>query len=338
NPGSGILSGTTPVNAVSGTATFSNLSIDKGGVSYTVQAASTGLTSATSAQFTINNPAPTLASIAPASANLSDTLDVVFNGTNYITCVTTVNFRANMTVNTVTVNSSIKITANITIGSGAAVGARNVSVTNPAPGGGTASLTNAFTINNPATTTTLDSSLNPSTYGDSVTFTATVTSVSGTPTGTVSFYDGACGGTLLAGPITLASGQASFGTSALSATSHTITACYSPTGIFQASNGSVTQPVNKATPTATLDVTNSPVAYNGSGQAATVGIVSSSVPGTVANILTGGAATQTNVGTYAVTADFVPDDPTNYNTLTGLSAGNFVINTATTSTAVTSSQ
>src|SRR5207253_2011677 len=141
-----------------------------------------------------------------------------------------------------------------------------------------------------------------------------------------------------AGPITLASGQASFGTSALSATSHTITACYSPTGIFQASNGSVTQTVNKATPTATLDVTNSPVAYNGSGQAATVGIVSSSVPGTVANILTGGAATQTNVGTYAVTADFVPDDPTNYNTLTGLSAGNFVINTATTSTAVTSSQ
>ena len=44
----------------------------------------------------------------------------------------------------------------------------------------------------------------------------------------------------------------------------------------------------------------------------------SSVPGAVANVLTGGAATQTNAGTYAVTADFVPTDTTNYNTLPGL--------------------
>src|SRR5205814_4613292 len=148
---------------------------------------------------------------------------------------------------TVTVNSSIKITANITIGSGAAVGARNVSVTNPAPGGGTASLTNAFTINNPATTTTLDSSLNPSTYGDSVTFTATVTSVSGTPTGSVTFYDSAtCSGTVLAGPTSLdVNGKASFSTSSLTVPSHTITACYSPTGTYLASNGGVTQTVNK---------------------------------------------------------------------------------------------
>ena len=47
------------------------------------------------------------------------------------------------------------------------------------------------------------------------------------------------------------------------------------------------------------------------------------------NILTGGAATQTTAGTYAVTADFVPTDTTNYTTLTGFSAGNFVINKAT---------
>src|SRR5205807_4414671 len=87
--------------------------------------------------------------------------------------------------------------------------------------------------------------------------------------------------------------------------------------------------MQQATPTATLDVTNSPVTYNGSGQAATVGIVSSSVPGTVANVLTGGAATQTNAGTYAVTADFIPNDTTNYKTLTGLSAGNFVMQQAT---------
>src|SRR5207249_4647963 len=149
NPGGGTLSGTTPVNAVAGVATFSNLSINKTGTGYTLQATSTGLTSATSALFTINNPAPTLASIAPDNGNLSDTFDVVFNGTNYISGVSSVSFGPNITVNTTTVNSSIKITANITIGSGAAVGQRNVSVTNPAPGGGTATLTNGFTVNNP---------------------------------------------------------------------------------------------------------------------------------------------------------------------------------------------
>ncbi len=66
--------------------------------------------------------------------------------------------------------------------------------------------------------------------------------------------------------------------------------------------------INKATPTATLAVTNSPQTYTGGAQAATVSVTTSSVPGAVANVLTGGAATQTNAGTYAVTADFVPTD------------------------------
>jgi len=78
--------------------------------------------------------------------------------------------------------------------------------------------------------------------------------------------------------------------------------------------------INKATPT--LSVTNSPVEYNGLPHSATV---TGSVPGTVSNILTGDSGTQTNVGTYPVTADFTPADATNYNTLTGASAGNFVI-------------
>ena len=86
--------------------------------------------------------------------------------------------------------------------------------------------------------------------------------------------------------------------------------------------------IQKATPMATLKVTNSPATYNGSGHAATVDVDSSSVPGSVANILTGGAATQTNAGTFAVTANFVPSDTTNYNTLVDLSAGDFVIQKA----------
>jgi hypothetical protein len=110
-----------------------------------------------------------------------------------------------------------------------------------------------------------------------------------------------------------------------------ITAEYAPGSGFNASSGTLTggQVVDKATPTATLAVSNSPQIYNGSPQAATVGISVSSVPGAVANILTGGTATKTAAGTYAVTADFVPTDSANYNTLTGLSAGNFVIDKAT---------
>lgn len=87
--------------------------------------------------------------------------------------------------------------------------------------------------------------------------------------------------------------------------------------------------IAKATPTATLQVNNSPVTYDATAKSATVGITASSVTGSVANVLTGSAASQTNAGTYAVIADFVPNDTANYNTLTGLSAGNFVINKAT---------
>src|SRR5262249_60272448 len=42
-----------------------------------------------------------------------------------------------------------------------------------------------------ATSTALSSSSNPATQGQSVTFTATVTSTSGTPVGSVTFTDGA---------------------------------------------------------------------------------------------------------------------------------------------------
>src|SRR5207245_5199796 len=76
-----------------------------------------------------------------------------------------------------------------------------------------------------------------------------------TPTGSVTFYDSAtCSGTVLAGPTTLdVNGKAGFTTSSLTVPSHTITACYSPTGIYLASNGSVTQTVNRRPATWTTD-------------------------------------------------------------------------------------
>ena len=67
------------------------------------------------------------------------------------------------------------------------------------------------------------SSLNPSMVSDQVTFTATVTSPLGTPSGTVTFLDG----TTQLGSGTLTAGAATFSTSGLAAGSHAITAVYS---------------------------------------------------------------------------------------------------------------
>ena len=59
NPGGATLSGTTSLAAVSGVATFSSLSIDKVGTGYTLTAAATGLSGATSVGFNITPGAAT---------------------------------------------------------------------------------------------------------------------------------------------------------------------------------------------------------------------------------------------------------------------------------------
>ena len=61
NPGGGILSGTTTVNASSGVAAFPGLSINQAGNGYTLSATSTGLTGATSSAFNITASGGTIA-------------------------------------------------------------------------------------------------------------------------------------------------------------------------------------------------------------------------------------------------------------------------------------
>jgi len=78
------------------------------------------------------------------------------------------------------------------------------------------------TINSPAKTSVTLSVPASAVVGASVTFTATVSGSSGTPTGTVTFYDG----TKTLGTGTLASGKASYSTSSLAAGSHSIIASY----------------------------------------------------------------------------------------------------------------
>ena len=99
------------------------------------------------------------------------------------------------------------------------------------------------------TSTSVSSNNNPSTYGGSVTFTATVTSLAGNPNneGTVTFTDGA---TTLCNAVALSGSQATCSTSTLNAATHTATATYSGTTTgngFQGSANSVSQVVNKAT-------------------------------------------------------------------------------------------
>ncbi|HTW57142.1 MAG TPA: SBBP repeat-containing protein [Terriglobales bacterium] len=114
-------------------------------------------------------------------------------------------------------------------------------------------------------TTVVTPSVNPSVYGQTVTFTATVTGSSGTPTGTVEFMDGT---TLLDTGTLDASGVTTFPTSALTVGAHSITGVYSGDATYAGStSGAFTQNVNQASTTTT--VTASPATSSPVGQPAT---------------------------------------------------------------------
>jgi FtsP/CotA-like multicopper oxidase with cupredoxin domain len=192
-----------------------------------------------------------------------------------------------------------------------------------------------------ATTTALTSSLNPSTYGQSVTLTATVAPVVGVPvpTGTVQFnIDGSDAGA----PVILSTtGVATFATTAMSAGSHLVVATYSGSSTYATSSGSLTQVVNKATTRTTvrssdtngrvgdtirLTATTTVVAPGAGTRTGTVEFKLSA--GAVTQILvaaapigTGGVTnfnwtlTAANVGTWTLTATYSGD--TNFLTSSG---------------------
>ena len=125
-----------------------------------------------------------------------------------------------------------------------------------------------------STSTTLTSSPNPSNFGQSVTFTATVTAASGTPTGTVVFYDGSTS----LGSATLANGSASLSISSLGAGSHPVKAAYQGSDDFAPSTSAVlNQVVNGVTTSTSLTSTPNPSVV---GQVVTFTAVVSSSSGT----------------------------------------------------------
>lgn len=185
------------------------------------------------------------------------------------------------------------------------------------------------------TTTTLSSSSNPAVYGAPVTFSTTVSSTQGTPTGTVSFLDGT---TTLATETLNSSGSASFTISNLSIGTHSIRVVYSGSANLGTSTSStLSQVINKANTTTTLQSTANPSYYGqaytltatvspnspGSGLptgtitfkngAATIGTASVNAYGQAILPLT--TALPANASPYSLTAVYSGD--TNFNTSTG---------------------
>jgi VCBS repeat-containing protein len=223
--------------------------------------------------------------------------------------------------------------------------------------GSTGSLSGNPQVVNPADTAlAVVSSQNPSVFGQVVTFTATVSTVApgaGTPTGTVTFWDG--GSSIGTG--TLSGGVASFTTSALAVGSHAITSSYGGDGNFNGSTGSLSgnpQVVAKANAVMSVNSSANPSLF---GQAVTLmAMVSAVAPGagtptgTVtflddgsaigAATLSGGVASITTsalaVGNRTITTSY--DGDGNFNGSTGSLSGNpQVIAKANTSMSASSS-
>jgi len=138
------------------------------------------------------------------------------------------------------------------------------------------------TITSAPTTTSLVSSANPSVYGKSVTFTATVhPATSGTPTGTITFKDGAA--TLAT--VALTGTSASFTSATLAAQSHSIVATYNGDTHFAASNSPIlTESITKAG--TSIALTSSPYASRYGQAVAFYAAVKSATSGTPTGTVT----------------------------------------------------
>lgn len=217
------------------------------------------------------------------------------------------------------------------------------------PSGSVTSSAATLTVNTAGATTALVSSKNPTVFGQTVAFTATVSAATGTPAGTVTFLDGATS----IGTATLDStGAASFTTSSLAVGNHSITASYSGDSNFNANTSpAFMQIVNLDVPTVTVNVSPNPSVF-GQPVAATATVTatapgSGTPSGTVtfldgltnlgsANLVNGQASftiSQLTSGLHSIMATYAGDGSFSQNSGT---AG-ITVNKASTITSVSSS-
>ncbi len=171
-----------------------------------------------------------------------------------------------------------------------------------------------------------------------MTFTATVTAVgpgSGTPSGTVTFKDGASA----LGTGTLSSGQATFATNGLSVGSHTITAVYGGDASFKTNTSAAlsqtvsTSPVTPATGGSAISADTTGVAYtNLTGPVYTEASVGAVGTGTI--ILNAPAGFAFDTGGTAPTVKITGDSKSSRN-INGAASGTALAMTSVTATQLT---
>ena len=194
------------------------------------------------------------------------------------------------------------------------------------------SATYTHTVNKASTTIIVTSLPNPSSFGQAVTFTATVASAGGTPAGTVQFY---VDGVALGAAQNLSSSSATTVTSTLSVSTHIITATYIGNANYNLSTSSLlNQQVGKASATITLDrLTQTytgvqrPITATTSPLGLAVVITYTGISGTVYGPT---QIAPTDAGTYLVTATI---SDTNYQ---GNANNTLIVNRASTTVSLTS--
>ena len=206
-----------------------------------------------------------------------------------------------------------------------------------------------------ATTTSLAFDYRPALYGQSVTVTATVTNLDtlATPAGSVTFADAgsSLGSSAVSGSGTTAT--ASWGLSALSVGSHSISAIFTPANdCFAASSVTMSEEVNAASTSTSLAVDNNPSQY-GQSVSLTAGVTNTSsgatpdgcvtfydgatslgappVSGSGNSASAGLSVSALAVGSHTITAVFMPSSSFNASS----ESLTEVVNAASTSTALT---
>jgi Bacterial Ig-like domain (group 3)/FG-GAP-like repeat len=191
-------------------------------------------------------------------------------------------------------------------------------------------LNNTNFIQSP-TATTVASSLNPSVYGQAVTFTAQVTARSGTPTGTVTILDGAT----TVGTGTLTNGSVSITVSSLPVGANSMTAKYQGSAGFASSTSTpLTQTVTPATTGTALASsfnpagTNQSVTYTATVTSQYGGVLTGSVVFSAGSQSLGTASLSGNIaslstsfpamGTYSITAKYAGDNNNSSSTSSAL--------------------
>ena len=175
------------------------------------------------------------------------------------------------------------------------------------------------TANKASAAISLTPSANPSSLNGRLTFTATVSSTAGTPTGAVNFLDG----TTQLASIGLTAGVATYASSSLALGSHSVTAVYSGDANFLGiASSPVPEQIVSITPTinwspplgivygTTLAGILNATASSGNAPVAGSFVYTVTPSGGIASPAT--SATLLTVGSYTLTATFTPTDTTDY--------------------------